>query len=266
MARQKTFMELNRSLIQTIGKIIRYQHHVSLLCTHVKFNKMPKGFRLRFHSNFIDCNYDNILKNCSRKLIHRTISYHKQELKQIEKSCKSLAQNIISEYPEKTYFLKSLLSTKHGKLHPELVKRRHRKFLRDGMEGSHIKKFCHKIERKSLNIITGYFNNSAEPQKLVNNDHHPIILTNDTSHISPSLKDLCAKGPSFVPTPINYDWTQLQLDFDTFASRMRARYMFRGKRSPPQNDSSIPCPPKKPSTWRVPKTNSAELEAFLSKV
>ena len=42
--------------------------------------------------------------------------------------------------------------------------------------------------------------------------------------------------------------------------------MVRGKNSPPQNDSSIPCPPKKPSTWRAPKTNSAELETFLSTV
>ena len=97
-------------------------------------------------------------------------------------------------------------------------------------------------------------------------DYHPIILTNDTSQISPSLKDVCAKGPSFVPTPINYDWAQLQLDFDTFASRMRTRYIFRGKSSPPQNDSPIPCPPKKPSTWRAPKTNSAVLETFLSTV
>ena len=31
------------------------------------------------------------------------------------------------------------------------------------MEGSHVKEFCHKTEGKSLNIITDYFNNSAEP-------------------------------------------------------------------------------------------------------
>ena len=162
--------------------------------------------------------------------------------------------------------MKNLLSTKHEKLHPKLVKHRHRKFLRDGMEGSHVKEYCHKIERKSLNIITGYFSSSDETQELVNNDHHPVILTNDTSQISPSLKDLCAKGASFVPAPINYDWTQLQLDYDTFASRMRTRYMFRGKSSPPRNDSPIPCPPKKPSMRRAPKTNSAELETFLSTV
>ena len=47
---------------------------------------------------------------------------------------------------------------------------------------------------------------------------------------------------------------------------MRARYMVRGKNSPPQNDSSIPCPPKKPSTRKALKTNSADLEAILSTV
>ena len=47
---------------------------------------------------------------------------------------------------------------------------------------------------------------------------------------------------------------------------MGTRYMFRGKISPPQNDSPIPCPTKKPSRWRAPKTNSAKLETFLSTV
>ena len=79
------------------------------------------------------------------------------------------------------------------------------------MECSHVVEFSHKIERKSLNIITEYFNNSTEPEELVNNDHHPITLTNDASQISPFLKDLYAKRPSFVPTIINYDWAQLQL-------------------------------------------------------
>ena len=42
--------------------------------------------------------------------------------------------------------------------------------------------------------------------------------------------------------------------------------MFKGKSSPPQNDSSVSCPLKNPSTSRVPKINSAELEAFSSTV
>ena len=43
MARQKTFMELNLSFIQTIEKIIHYQHHVSLLCTMQNSTKHRKG-------------------------------------------------------------------------------------------------------------------------------------------------------------------------------------------------------------------------------
>ena len=39
-----------------------------------------------------------------------------------------------------------------------------------------------------------------------------------------------------------------------------------GKTSLPQNDSSVSCLPEKHSTCRVPKTNSTELEAFLSTV
>ena len=79
-------------------------------------------------------------------------------------------------------------------------------------------------------------------------------------------KRFICKRSLFVPAPLNYDWAQPQLDFDTFASRMRARYMFRGKSYLPRNGSSIPCSSKKPSTWRAPKANSAKLETFLSKV
>ena len=51
------------------------------------------------------------------------------------------------------------------------------------MEGSYVKEFCHEIEIKSLNVITGYFNDSVEAQELFNINHHTIILTNDTSQI-----------------------------------------------------------------------------------
>ena len=108
-------------------------------------------------------------------------------------------------------------------MHQDSVKCRHRKFLWDGMEGSYVKELCHEIERKSLNVITGNFNDSVEPQEFLNINHHTIILTNDASQIPTFLKDLCVKGPSFLPTPTNDDWAHSQLDFDTFASRTRAR-------------------------------------------
>ena len=62
MARQKAFMELNRSFIQTTETIIRYQQQVSSFSTYFKFKKIPNDLRLCCHSRLIDCNYDNTLK------------------------------------------------------------------------------------------------------------------------------------------------------------------------------------------------------------
>ena len=59
------------------------------------------------------------------------------------------------------------------------------------MKRPHVKEFCHKIQRKSLNIITAYFDYGTELQELL----YLIIITNDTSQIPSSLKELCAKGP-----------------------------------------------------------------------
>ena len=39
--------------------------------------------------------------------------------------------------------------------------------------------------------------------------------------------------------------------------------MFRGKSCPPRNGSLMLCSPKILSTWRAPKTNSAEFEIYV---
>ena len=91
----------------------------------------------------------------------------------------------------------------------------------------------------TLDMITEYFNESPELQELVNYDHHSIILTNDTSQISQSIKNLFAKGHSFVPTQL----IMIELTFNL--TLIHSRYMFSGKSSPPRNHSSVPCPPKK---------------------
>ena len=93
--------------------------------------------------------------------------------------------------------------------------------------------------------------------------HHPIILTENVE-ITDDFKKLCAKGPSFVPTPSHYDWLQLQKDFDAFRNRIRARFIFKDS-NPLTRPVSI-CPPRKPSKWSAPRTNSPELETFLSSI
>ena len=66
MANAKSFQELNSTLLCNIKKIIRYQHHTVFLKSYIKFKCSPKGFKLRFHSNLKECDYNTILMNCSR--------------------------------------------------------------------------------------------------------------------------------------------------------------------------------------------------------
>ena len=88
-------------------------------------------------------------------------------------------------------------------------------------------------------MITAYFNKPPELQQLVNYDHHSIILTNNTSQISRSIKNLFAKNHSFLPTQL----IMIELTFNL--TLIHSRYMFSGKSWPPRNHSSVPCPPKK---------------------
>ena len=98
--------------------------------------------------------------------------------------------------------------------------------------------------------------------------HFPILLMDENINISDSLKNLCAKGPSFVPTPEYFDWLQLQKDFDAFRNRLRARYIFKDNENQVINENesiSIKNPPKRKSKWKATRTSSAELETFLKK-
>ena len=145
------------------------------------------------------------------------------------------------------------------------------------MEGFHVNEFCHKIERKSLNPTTVYFNNSAESQELFNNDHHPVkwhkwhIANTTISMINTTIWDIVISTTHrnitslWDKSPINtcqpwLDSTSTRLWY--IASRMRAWYMFSSKSYQPQNES--PSPPKKPFTYRKSKTKFRKLEVFLS--
>ena len=76
---------------------------------------------------------------------------------------------------------------------------------------------------------------------------------------------LCSKGPSFVPVPREFDWLQLQKDFDKFANRIRTKLFF----SDNTDNNIIPneelmCAPRKPSKWKAPKSSIPEVETYLS--
>ena len=127
------------------------------------------------------------------------------------------------------------------------MRRRHHKFKRDKLNFNQAREHDLKLMKgfEDLKLLPSNNNNSVLCDNN-NNLHHPIILSDSTNDINDNLKSLCAKGPSFVPTPLNYDWLQLQKDFDVFKSRLRAQYIFKeSEQINIRTDLLLPPPPKK---------------------
>ena len=139
-----------------------------------------------------------------------------------------------------------------------LEERRNKKFKRDLIHNS-----AKDYALRSMNSYKSFIMISEKVRQ--NNEeklnvHHPIIINSGNNTISDDFKDLCAKGPSSVPTPVHFDWLQLQKDFDSFKNRLRARYFFSKHQinnDPSTNVNTLPKPPKKPSNWTAPKNNIA---------
>ena len=55
--------------------------------------------------------------------------------------------------------------------------------------------------------------------------YEPLNLHKGKAPLETFLTSLCRK--SFVPASLSYNWLQLQINFDSFRNRVRARYLFR---------------------------------------
>ena len=103
-------------------------------------------------------------------------------------------------------------------------------------------------------------------------NYEPINLTKSNCELSDGLISLCSKGPSFIPTPNTFDWRQLQIDFDKFKNTLRKISFFSTIEadSNANKNTTLPLaidnPPLKQSLWTPPKSNSNEIETFISLV
>ena len=83
---------------------------------------------------------------------------------------------------------------------------------------------------------------------------------------------LCSKGPSFIPKPNYFGWRQLQIDFDKFENTLRKISFFStieaGSNANKNTTLSLAIdnPWLKQSLWIPPKSNSNEIETFISLV
>ena len=103
-------------------------------------------------------------------------------------------------------------------------------------------------------------------------DYEPINRTKNNCKLSDSLISLCSKGPSFIPIPNIFDWRQLQIDFEKFKNTLRKISFFSTNEAGSNNNKNttlpltIDNPPQKQSLWIPPKSNSNEIETFISLV
>ena len=59
-----SYTDIRKKLLKLIEKIACYKHHIAFINTYIRFNVIPKGFQLKFHSNIPDLQIAKILRNC----------------------------------------------------------------------------------------------------------------------------------------------------------------------------------------------------------
>ena len=262
------FAQIKRNTLKWTDKMVRYQNHLGFIITYLKMKTIPKGFRLKFHNN-MEFDTSTILKNCSIKLMKRTVSFYKNRISDLQKQIRKNMEIVSSSYSDHKNEIDTMITTKTQKLNEKMRLRRKNKFESDGLD---VAKAIEISEKKIKEISNGEHGPKTSKKKKEREDilkdveipsHDPIVLTSNPKFQDPSFKSLCAKGPSFVPTPTSVNWSQLQEDFDKFSNLIRREIFFA--KNPPTATilKSDDGPPHQPSSWQAPKTNIQDAEAFL---
>ena len=143
------------------------------------------------------------------------------------------------------------------------------KFQRDGLDVVKAIAISCKVLETIRNVKSGMNNscNNILKEEMLKDieipSQDPIILTDNPIFQNDTFKSLCAKGPSFVPTPQTVNWSQLQMDFENFQNMVRREIFFAKTPAAVNVANTEDGPPHKPSNWKAPKTNIVDAEMFL---
>ena len=262
-----TYCELRKLCLKYVEKITRYRHHIVFNSTYIKFNLIPKGFKIRHHNNIEGNDIQPVLRKCSKKLIIKAIGAYKRKLKISEKSYNDTRLMIENQYIDKMVDITQEIDRRFHKLRSLLLERRRKKFKRDGLHLQTAEEHASKL-LQSL-IVGPSVADDLKCEILSNVDippYSPINLDSQNRDLPIGLTELCSRGPSFIPTPVSFDWLQMQKDFDKFSKNMRTQVFFANKEKPAAlgQKSKFDVPPKTNSNWDPPKSTIPELETFLS--
>ena len=182
-------------------------------------------------------------------------------------------------YFEESKELLDHINIKQPKVFQFFSRVRRSKFVRDGLPveqaaeyaDNFIRNFHDKKTRtRRCSVVSN--NNKVIAEGIEMSNYEPINLTRSNCELSNGLISLCSKGPSFIPTRNIFDWRQLQIDFDKFKNTLR-KILFVSTIDAGSNankNTTLPLaidnPPLKQSLWTPPKSNSNEIETFISLV
>ena len=238
-----------RKSLRLVDKITKCKHHIEFISIYLREKKVPKGFRLKFHSG-VDCPdyFSKTLSKASSKLMIKRRTFYRRELDSSVAAYNAIWSALEEDFPNYSKTLRDECDFKMGKLATLLSFRRSKKYSRDKL----------------------VLNNQTKEKELVSK-----IMEGNMSNtrISEGLKSLCSNGPSFVPMPYNVNSREILQNLSNFRNKIRWRSFF-AKRSEndESNDSNTETehpdtPPKiKKLTKQAPKSSFPEIETFLENV
>ena len=134
MVDSKSYHDIWKLILKYAENITRFTHHILFISTYVKFNCVPKGFRLRFHNNSRDCDYEPTMLKCSKKLMIKTIGTYKRKLNMVKEKLKDSFSTITTDFPHKHRDAYDDYCRRSKRLQDILLTHRTKKFTRDGLD------------------------------------------------------------------------------------------------------------------------------------
>lgn len=252
------FSQLVNQLFSYRERSLRFKHHIDFITYYQTRNTIPKGFLLNFHAGTLDLKVqqqvNSVLHKCSVKLMSVFKRHYLEKLQYFSKAERKLCHYLRMFYPQDFGNILQKLEERTNRVNLINETRRICKYIRDGLP---LRK---EVEPTSTMHVT-----HTTIQNLQNQNHQPINLTDKV--IDVALINLCSRGPSFVPTPVNVDWNDLQQGWLDFKRKIRWRAYFYEKDLPhrEQGEPNLK-PPYQKSVREPPSANIPAIEVFLSRV
>ena len=159
-----TYTGYKGKMLKMADKLVRYKNHIAFITTYLKAKKIPKGFKLKFHTN-MDLDVDHILHKCSTKIMKRTATFYRTKAKHIHATIKTMDEKVRLHFPELHPRLIDQIATKADRINNQMAEAQRKKLTRDEMYVTKairsIKELKKKLDEELSEIIREPMNENA---------------------------------------------------------------------------------------------------------